>query len=383
MSQRGRFLLIPHTGDRSIRVRGFEIAKHLAQHFEVYYLICELHGQDTWWRRIRRAAKELATNVVIAPEEGVNVVLMSHLHRPRRLARIYNRWRLGRLVRSLGIEYLCNESLWMHPVPRLPGVRYIYDFVDNTLAMPSTASLRALKRQHIVEQLSRADLVTAVSREMVDFVREEFHHPSARFLPNGADIDLYRQDYTRMHEAFRQRHGLVDKCIIGFVGNHGRWSGLDFLLQVFDALRRRRSDVCLLIVGPVRGFQRLVEEYSRDPDIIFVGSQPRDMMPFFFTLLDVGVAPYELSRFINHSFPLRVIEYSAARKLVVATPLAELRRAKLPNVVLTERTVASWIGTLEQVQTAEWQQSWDAVVDRFDWRVLVDELVVWVRELDK
>ncbi len=98
-------------------------------------------------------------------------------------------------------------------------------------------------------------------------------------------------------------------------------------------------------------------------------------MPFFFTLADVGVLPFERSPFTDDALPLKIIEYGAARKPVVATPLSELQRLELPNVLFAERNPEAWAERLETALELEWRFAWDSTFDRFRWDGIVDGLV--------
>lgn len=377
VAERPRLLVIPHSAERTLKLRGFELARHLSRKFEVLYLDCDVSGLDPRFKRFEAGLREVWRTSRLAEAGGVKLLRVSHLHKPRRLARSFNERILAQVISSLGIKYVLNQSFWLFPTPRIAGVFHIYDVVDNTLASSSPARLRSLARQHVARHVAAADLVTASSRGLVSYIRREFGHEGAVFVANGADVELYRKAYAAEHDVFRRDHALEGKKIVGFIGNHGAWSGLDFLLDAFDLLRRRRGDIALLVVGPISSSQprgaELKETGGRD--IVFLGAQPPGLMPFFFTLSDVGVLPFERSPFTDDVLPLKVIEYGAARKPVVATPLSELQRLKLPNVLLAERDSTVWAKRLEEALELEWRIDWDSTFDRFRWDGIVDYLV--------
>src|SRR5204862_3659669 len=61
---------------------------------------------------------------------------------------------------------------------------------------------------------------------------------------------------------------------------------------------------------------------------------PHDEVAAYFKATDVGLYPGDANAYFDAACPIKVLEYSAAGRPVVATDLAELRRLALPNVLL-------------------------------------------------
>jgi hypothetical protein len=98
-------------------------------------------------------------------------------------------------------------------------------------------------------------------------------------------------------------------------------------------------------------------------------------MAAWYQLSEVGVLPFEVTPFTTAAFPLKVIEYGAARRLVVASPLAALEEASLPYVRLVDRTsVTAWAEAIASALDAVWNPSWDESLERYDWRSLGQRL---------
>jgi teichuronic acid biosynthesis glycosyltransferase TuaH len=77
------------------------------------------------------------------------------------------------------------------------------------------------------------------------------------------------------------------------------------------------------MVGPaVPGY--LTERFDalcRRPNVQWVGAKPFGALPAYLRLIDVGITPYADTAFNRASFPLKTLEYLAAGRAVVATPL--------------------------------------------------------------
>ena len=59
----------------------------------------------------------------------------------------------------------------------------------------------------------------------------------------------------------------------------------------------------------------------RRSNVRWVGSKPFSALPGYLRLIDVGLTPYADTAFNRASFPLKTLEYLAAGRAVVATPL--------------------------------------------------------------
>jgi glycosyltransferase involved in cell wall biosynthesis len=190
--------------------------------------------------------------------------------------------------------------------------------------------------QEAAESLERAavattSLVVAVSRELKELLVAAGHASSRiAVVPNGVDAELFRPD----GDAYRD--GLDDRLVVGFVGSLKPWHGLEMLADAFRRLARD-SRFHLLVVGD--GPQaRVIEELDRELPgrVTRIGAVPHTEVPKYLRAMDIAVAPYPaLERF--YFSPLKVLEYMATGRAVVATgigQLTELIRAGVNGVLV-------------------------------------------------
>jgi teichuronic acid biosynthesis glycosyltransferase TuaH len=135
----------------------------------------------------------------------------------------------------------------------------------------------------------------------------EAHHPRP---PNGADDDPAPPGIDTGGEP-----------LVGFVGIVGDRVDTAVLEAVLD------SGVHLLLVGPSQRtaspgrLQRLLAR----PEVHWVGPRDYRDLPQVLAAADVWLLPYGNSAFNRASFPLKVLEYLAAGRRVVATDLPAVR----------------------------------------------------------
>jgi glycosyltransferase involved in cell wall biosynthesis len=114
---------------------------------------------------------------------------------------------------------------------------------------------------------------------------------------------------------------------VGFVGTLKPWHGLSVLAEAFDQLHIDHPSTRLLIVGDGPERKNVTEDLVRHgllESTSFTGIVPPTDVPALLASMDVAVAPYPpLSTF--YFSPLKVYEYMAAGRAVVASRIGQLQ----------------------------------------------------------
>ncbi|XVU29478.1 glycosyltransferase [Actinoplanes sp. CA-054009] len=194
----------------------------------------------------------------------------------------------------------------------LPARRRLFYATDDLVA---GAGMLGLPRERLLAEerrsLQRADAVAVVSESLQKrYAGDGF--PS-EFVPNGCRPDLY----ASVDEALRPTDVTVPGPIAGLLGHVNDRIDLGLLEAVAD------TGVSLLIVGPVApGYQAdRFTALTRRANVCWTGPKPHTEMPSYLRLIDVGLTPYADNDFNRASFPLKTLEYLAAGRGGVATPL--------------------------------------------------------------
>jgi glycosyltransferase involved in cell wall biosynthesis len=166
-----------------------------------------------------------------------------------------------------------------------------------------------------------ASALIAVSREVAAYLSQfPQAEPRVRVIPNGVNPDRFRAD---------QRPTLPPSpgsFTIGFVGTLKPWHGLSTLVDAFDRLHADDPTIRLLLVGDGPERSRIQQQLN-DPDahsaVRFTGSVDPSEVPGLLASMDVAVAPYPCTSNFYFS-PLKVYEYMAAGRAVVASRIGQL-----------------------------------------------------------
>ncbi len=385
-----RLLVIPHVYAEDICVREIELAKRLGDTFDLYCLCWTdaLHADADSpllrrWVRFRaglgavfapRRARPGPGGITLVQGPTLQAVLLYRLlgvTRAEAWTQWFNRHTLKRVVQDYEISHILLASA-AFDLPRIAGVRGFLDIVDwiskDTLPAKDDAAARALFQR----SAAAAHSVFAVSAPLVEKLKTECAI-SAVTLPNGADIKALRSVAPNRVELLRRRWGLENKYVIGYIGNHGTYTGVDFAVQAFEAVRQHIPNAALLIVGPAEHWRPLLEA-KRDQGVVWTGPVDPSQIAEYFNALDLGILTQEKSQFTELAFQIKVVEYSACRKFVVSTPLQTWKRLAWPNVLLAELNVDAWVEAVTRAHKSRWQPEWDANVAAFDWQTLAQRM---------
>lgn len=182
------------------------------------------------------------------------------------------------------------------------------------------------------EAFSRSDLMVAVSQGVRSYLlRCGVPSEKALVLPNGVNLGRFHPQVDG--QAVRGRYRLDGSLVIGFAGSLKPWHGVDSLIRAFTDIRqefRAKARIAprlrMLIVGdgPQRGpLTELCHGLALQEVVVFTGAVSYDEMPAHLAAMDIAVAPYRSSQGFYFS-PLKIMEYLAMGKPVVAPPLGQI-----------------------------------------------------------
>lgn len=241
-----------------------------------------------------------------------------------------NEYSFGRTIRQiiaqekieLVISGIGHQSVGLPPAD-LP-VPVIFDYLDYKL-----------ERWPEIEAayFDRSDAVTCTSRVLLE--RAEARHPRAYYLPNGVDLTAAaRADGDRV----RRRYDLVDAKIVSLIGVTA--STRPFYVDGIAEAMPSVPELVFLVVGEPGELGPILHRRARERGVrlITTGPVPPSQVADFFAATDVGLYPGDQNAYFDAACPLKVLEYTAAERPVVATDLKELRNWGFPNIHLASPT---------------------------------------------
>ena len=145
-------------------------------------------------------------------------------------------------------------------------------------------------------------------------------------LPCAADVDAFGRDHNP--EIVRRGLGLTTEPVVMWVGGYYPWHDLDLLFRSFTLVLQRHPNAKLILVGdgPIRqSIAQKVQKNGLQQSVIMTGAIAHADVPEMLSIADIAVvpsAPVPANRG-GTGTPLKLFEYMAAAKPIVATALNE------------------------------------------------------------
>ena len=110
--------------------------------------------------------------------------------------------------------------------------------------------------------------------------------------------------------------------IVGFVGHFFPWDGLEILIEAAAEVVNKMKDIRFLLVGQGKWgnhLKRLVKNKNLEKFFIFTGRVPWDKLFLYLNSFDIATAPYSKQIHKKSGSSLKILEYFACNKPVVAS----------------------------------------------------------------
>jgi len=204
-------------------------------------------------------------------------------------------------------------------------------------------------------------------------------------MPNGVDVARFGAKHSPTD--IRTEYHLGGKLVVSFVGSFQLWHGIDLLVESFAKVLHQIPNSKLLLVGdgPARkSIEEKVKNLGIASSVQITGLVPQKKIPEILAAVDVAVIPYpKLPNELWFS-PLKLYEYMAAGKAIVASRSGQIADviqdgengrlvkpgeiddlAKVIINLLNNPDEREWIGKNARQQAVE-QHSWDRYIRRLE-----------------
>lgn len=221
----------------------------------------------------------------------------------------------ARKLRAVGVPTLLDVNVDIPAVVR----------ISSHLPVPARPAGRIAGKYLLNQNVRLAQRVTYITRTLA----AAYKLPSGKseLLPNGVDSLLFcRTDASQL----RSELGLRGKFVLGHVGLLRQWVDLDTALIALASISQERPDlpVSLLLVGGLDEsfpLSELIQRYGVADRVVAIPPVPYTEVPRYINCMDVCLAPRKVRLLTLREMPMKIFEYMACEKPVVATNLLGVR----------------------------------------------------------
>lgn len=152
----------------------------------------------------------------------------------------------------------------------------------------------------------------------------------------GADIVKFNPDVSG--EAIREKYNITKPLILYLGQLHGGQYVEAFIETASRLINDHRKDLAFMIAGD--GYQagelkKMSQRLNLDGKLIFTGAIPHELVPQYIAAADVCLACFEENEVTLCKSPLKVVEYLASGRAIVASNVGEVPRMLEGAGVLT------------------------------------------------
>jgi glycosyltransferase involved in cell wall biosynthesis len=231
----------------------------------------------------------------------------------RRLNRFLLGWQLVGPVRKLPTPRVLVTTIPLVAdlMGTLPVNRWVYYCVDDFRHWPGMASKVIATLE--VELTRKADVVIAAGQRLAQHVAELGRTP--HLLTHGVDLEMWSGSNVESPDpSLIERTRNLERPWIVFWGSIDWQMDPDFIV----ALANRLDQGTLLFLGPVTDCDPIIR---RLPRVVLLGRVPYRALPWFAGQASVLVMPYRRGPGLEEAEPLKLREYLATDRAIVARNL--------------------------------------------------------------
>lgn len=202
------------------------------------------------------------------------------------------------------------------------NIRYIYDYIDNWQTSLGALWYSAEKDKLLLKE---CDFIITSAKSLKEELSERYKEKSIALIPNAVNAHLFDPglDYKKPDDLNN------DKPIVMYIGAMwGEWFNWDLVEYCIG----NQENLNYVFLGSVPDKEKNYFE-GKFSNVSFLGIKQQSDLPAYLSFASVCIIPFKddhITRFVN---PLKVYEYLAMEKSVVASNMGELKN--IPNVYLS------------------------------------------------
>jgi len=218
------------------------------------------------------------------------------------------------LISLLGLE---DYVLWFYSPLALPLAcdllpqAIVYDCMDELSAFLN-APPQLLAREQ--ELLDLADVVFTGGRSL--YTAKKDRNWNVHCFPSSVDVNHFGQSHQEIAEPEVQKN--LERPRLGFFGVIDE--RID--LRLIEELASAHPEWQIIMVGPVVKIDPTT--LPRQSNIHYFGQQPYADLPNFIAGWDICLLPFARNASTKYISPTKTLEYMAAEKLIVSTPITDV-----------------------------------------------------------
>jgi glycosyltransferase involved in cell wall biosynthesis len=273
---------------------------------------------------------------------------------------------------------ILNANLGMR-IARKNNIPFVYYLNDAVHTLVPLRSLQPIAKIIESETLKHADKVVVINEELREYAINLGADPE-RVSVIRAGIDSSKFNPSIDGSRIREKYGLSkDDTVLFFMGWLYMFSGLREVAHSLLEVKDKHPNIKLLVVGKGDIYKELEELRERQGlnQLVLVSWQPYEKIPDYIAASDICLLPAYNNEVMRNIVPIKMYEYMACGKPVIATKLPGLMKEFGHNGVIyvdqPTKVLEKVIELVENGRLRDHGIKAREFVKNYDWYKITDE----------
>jgi len=222
------------------------------------------------------------------------------------------------------------SNYWGMRYAKKNDIQYMYYWYDivHILNVPKQFSwLATIIEKEIIKNSDSIVVINEVLKDyIIDFGADE---SITSVIPGGVDLDRFNPEKVDPNY-FRNKYGFSDDDIVlFFMGWLYYFSGLKEVVIELSKIKDSQPNIKLLIVGVGDAYgdlNEIIKSNNMEDTVKMVGQMPYEDIPKLIASADICLLPAYNNEIMRDIVPIKIYEYLAMHKPVIATKLPGLMK---------------------------------------------------------
>jgi glycosyltransferase involved in cell wall biosynthesis len=194
------------------------------------------------------------------------------------------------------------------------GFHILYEYIDEIDAAISGCDANYLLDRHKTLDLNSIDFVLATATKLYEEMINKFPKEKVMYHPNAVDYEHFHIDkYPIKCPNIMQSILAEGKPIIGYYGALADWIDYDLI----NLVAKKKLDWNIVLIGI--DYDQSMKRLEKLANIKYLGFKKYQDLPNYGIWFDVAIIPFKEGDIAKSTSPLKLFEYMAMNKPVVAT----------------------------------------------------------------